>query len=108
MWCMKKYDVILYSRNIIYIVKIHLRETEQTRDIARLDISTYQANRKDGLSMMPEAVKRMPIRGCGTATEEGRVTAITCLQGYKHCPGLDIISSHTEKDHFLVILRDTP
>lgn len=51
-----------YIQEIIYIVKIHLRETEQTRDIARLDISTYQANRKDGLSMMPEAVKRMPIR----------------------------------------------
>ena len=55
---MMSYDI----QEIIYIVKIHLRGTEQTRGIARLDIRTYQANRKDGLSMMPEAVKTMPIR----------------------------------------------
>lgn len=35
-----------YIQEIVYIVKIHLRETEQTRDIARLDISTYQATEK--------------------------------------------------------------
>ena len=55
---MMSYDI----QEIIYIVKIHLRGTEQTRGRARLDIRTYQANRKDGLSMMPEAVKTMPIR----------------------------------------------
>lgn len=43
-----------YIQKIIYIVKIYLRGTEQTRGIARLDVSTYQANRKDGLSVMPE------------------------------------------------------
>lgn len=55
-------------------MKIHLRGTEQTRGIARLDISTYQANRKDGLSMMPEAVKTMPIRVMWDCHRGGRVS----------------------------------
>ena len=55
-----------YIQEIIYIVKIHLRGTEQTRGMARLDVSTHQANRKDGLS-----VKRVPGRGMWGCREEG-------------------------------------
>lgn len=60
-----------YIQEIIYIVKIHLRGTEQTRGIARLDVSTHQANRRDGLSVTPEAVKRVPVRGMWDRGEEG-------------------------------------